>query len=138
MRNLKLAFALSTVLLAPAVGVADTIVVPNGNTNSPGNSNGTEPGSPVPIVVQILMDPNQFPTGPIEITGMSFRALPGAGPVDLSFGDVSLSLSTSPNFANSISGPLMSTTFADNTGPDNTLVYSGNAPALSDAGCSGP
>ena len=84
-----------------------------------------------------MADPNQFSTGPIDITGLSFRALPGAGPVDESFGDLSLYLSTSPNFANSTSGPLMSTTFANNIGPDNTLVYSGS-PTLSDAGCSGP
>jgi hypothetical protein len=63
MRNLKLAFALSTALLVPAVGMADAIVVPNANANSPGNSDGTEPGSPVPVIVQILIDPDQFPTG---------------------------------------------------------------------------
>jgi hypothetical protein len=65
--------------------------------------------------------------------------LPGAGPVDESFGDSSIYLATSPNFANSTSGPLMSTTFADNIGPDGlTQVYSGTPAALSDAGCSGP
>ena len=32
----------------------------------------------------------------------------------------------------------MSTTFANNTGPDNTLVFSGTNVTLSDAGCSGP
>jgi MYXO-CTERM domain-containing protein len=86
-----------------------------------------------------LIDPNQFPTGSIDITGLSFRALPGAGAVDESFGNSSLSLSTSPNFANSTSGPLMSTTFANNIGPGGlTQVYSGTPAALSDAGCSGP
>jgi len=138
MHNLKLAFVLSTALLLPVVGVAGTIVLPNANTSSPGNSNGTEPGSPVPVIAQILTDPNQFSIGPIDITGRSFRALPGAGPVDESFGSSSIYLSTSPNFANSTSGPLMSTTFASNIGPDNTLVYSGTPAALSDAGCSGP
>jgi len=138
MRNLNLAFVFFTVFLIPTVGMADVIVAPNANANSPGNSNGTEPGSPVPVIVQILTDPNQFTTGPIDITGLSFRALPGAGPVDESFGDSSIYLSTSPNFANSTSGPLMSTTFADNIGPDGlTQVYSGT-PTLSDAGCSGP
>lgn len=138
MHNLKLMFALSAVLLLPAVGVASTIVLPNANTNSPGNTNGGEPGSPVAVIVQILADPDQFSTGPIDITGLSFRALPGTGPVDESFGESSISLSTSPNFANSTSGPLMSTTFADNIGADNTLVYSGTPSALSDPGCSGP
>lgn len=139
MRNLNLAFALSTVLLVPAVGIADAITVPNANANSPGNSNGTEPGSPTPVIVQILVDPDQFPTGPIDITGLSFRALPGKGPVDESLGDASLYLSTSPNFANSTSGPLMSTTFADNIGQGGlTQVYSGTNVTLSDAGCSGP
>jgi hypothetical protein len=139
MRNLNWAFALSAVLLVPALGMAGTIVVPNGNANSPGNSDGNEPASPVPFIAQILIDPNQFPAGPIDITGLSFRALPGGGPVDESFGNASLSLSTSPNFANSTSGPLMSTTFANNIGPGGlTQVYSGTNVTLSDAGCSGP
>jgi hypothetical protein len=49
---------------------------------------------------------------------------------------MNLFLSTSPKFPNT-SGPLMSTTFADNVGADNTLVFSGPL-SFSSPGCAGP
>jgi hypothetical protein len=117
---------------------AGTIVVPNAEKNVPGNDVAGGPSSPTPSIFQELFGSGQFTsTGPIEITKLSWRAAPGMGPVDIGLGNVSLYLSTSPNFPNS-SGPLMSTTFANNVGPDNTLVYSGTNVTLSDAGCSGP
>lgn len=111
---------------------AGTIVVPNAYTNSPGGSNGTEPSSPTSIVSQALWASNQFP-GPIEITGMFFRADPGFGPVNFDISSLNVYLSTSPNTPST-----MSTTFANNIGPDNTLVLSGTNIVWSDAGCSGP
>ncbi len=117
-------------LCTPAFG--SIIVLPNAETNSPGGLNGTAPSSPVSIVVQALFASNQFP-GAMDITGASFRADPGTGPVDWTFSSTSIYLSTSPNSPSS-----MSTTFANNIGPDNTLVFTGTNVTLSDAGCSGP
>jgi hypothetical protein len=67
------------------------------------------------------------------ITGMFFRADPGFGAVNFDVSSLSIYLSTSPN-----SPSTMSTTFANNIGPDNKLVFSGTNIAWSDAGCSGP
>lgn len=74
-----------------------------------------------------------FATDLCNITGSFFRADPGTGPVDWTFATVDVYVSTSPNSPSS-----MSTTFANNIGPDNTLVFSGTNVTLSDAGCSGP
>lgn len=134
MVNLNLAFVSCMALLVSVVGMADVIVVPNANTNTPGNSNGTAPSSPTDIIAQELFGPGQFTSvGAIDITGFSFRADPGTGPVDWTIATVDVYVSTSPNSPSS-----MSTTFANNIGPDNTLVFSGTNVTLSDAGCSGP
>lgn len=114
-----------------------TIVVPNGLTNLPGKNNTGGVGQYAGQIIQQLYASGQFP-GAINITGLSFRAAPGTGPVDLTDGSMSVYLSTSPNSPNSTSGTLMSTTFADNIGPDNTQVFSAANLTLSDAGCSGP
>ncbi len=50
----------------------------------------------------------------------------------------SIYLSTSPNWPNTNNGhPLMSTTFQNNVGPDNTLVLSGNNITMSAPACAG-
>jgi hypothetical protein len=136
MLKLDLAFVSCMVLLAPAVGMAGTIVVPNAETSSAGNA---AEGIPVStgVIFQELFAPGQF-TGPIDITELSLRAAPGTGPVDETVGALSVYLSTSSNYPNSTSGPLMSTTFANNIGPDNTLVFSGTNTTISGSGCSGP
>lgn len=87
--------------------------------------------------LQIDFGAGQFSslTGPVDITGFSFRAKPGTGPVDATIGSLSVSLSNSPNFPNSVGHPLLSTTFANNVGPDNTLVFSGSNIAVSNPGC---
>ncbi len=120
-----------------AAAFGGTIVVPNANTNSPGNDEGTAPGSPTAIIAQTLFGAGQFP-GAIDITGVSFRAAPGAGPIDWTFGGLSVYLSTSSKSPNGTGAAMMSTTFANNIGSDNTLVLSGTNATLADAGCSGP
>jgi len=113
-----------------------TIVVPNAETSTPGNGSG--PPNAGPGIYQELFGAGQFASvSQIDITGVSFRAAPGAGALDFTLGTLNLYLSTSPNYPNSTSGPLMSSTFANNIGPDNTLVFSGTA-TLSAPGCSGP
>ena len=105
-------------------------------TNSVGNSPDSLPGSG-DFRFQQEIGPGQFNAvnGPVWITEFSFRAVPETGAVDVTFSNVDLYLSTSPTAPNPGVGlPLMSSTFANNVGPDNTLVYSG-AFALSSPGC---
>lgn len=136
MSRAKLVFLFAVSCLA---AFGSTIVVPNFNTTNVGNdTDSTEPGTLPDIRVQTLLGSGQFASvgGPILIDQLSLRAVPGTGPDDFSVTSLSLSLSTSPKFPNT-GGPLMSTTFADNVGPDNTLVFSGPFTAAS-PGCAGP
>ena len=114
-----------------------TIVVPNFNTGNVGNDTDSVDGTG-DIRSQQLLGSGQFSSvsGPLLIDQLSFRAAPGTGPVDFTMTSLNLYLSTSPKFPNT-GGPLMSTTFADNVGPDNTLVFSGPVTGSS-PGCAGP
>jgi len=113
------------------------IVVPNANTATVGNDTDSIPGSG-DVRSQELLGSGQFASvgGPILIDQFSFRASPGTGAVSFSMANINIFLSTSPKFPNT-SGPLMSSTFADNVGADNTLVFSGPL-SLSSLGCTGP
>jgi hypothetical protein len=85
------------------------------------------------------MDPSQFPAEPLYITGLALRAAPGTGALD--FGALgNIYMSTSPNWPNSSGHPLLSLTFSDNIGPDNTLVRSSNLNAITTTGpgCTAP
>jgi hypothetical protein len=129
----KLVFLMAVSLAA----FGSVIVVPNANTNVVGNDLDSSDGSG-DFRGQELLGAGQFASvgGPILIDQLSFRAVPGLGPVDFSMSSLNLFLSTSPKFPNT-GGPLMSSTFADNVGPDNTLVFSGPFTAAS-PGCAGP
>jgi hypothetical protein len=115
-----------------------TIVVPHAQAGVVGDDNsGSLVGNLGSLEVQIDVGSGQFSslTGPIDITGFSFRPEPGTGPVDVTIGNASISLSTSPNYPNSVGHPLMSTTFANNVGPDVTHVFSGSNITIIDPGC---
>src|SRR5690242_4093119 len=129
--------------LAAALGAhafGQGIVVPNGNATAAGNSaSGPLPSTPIAFEAQTVIDPGQFGSvkGPIYITGFALRAAPGTGPLNVTMSG-SVSLSTSPNYPSSAGGhTLLSTTLANNVGPDNTVVASGTA-TISGPGCSGP
>ncbi len=86
---------------------------------------------------QQMFGNGQFPAGPVYITGLTYRAAPGKGPLSVTASG-NIYMSTSPTYPNTIGGqPLMSTTFASNVGPDNTLVLSGNV-NINGAACAGP
>src|SRR3954462_3117522 len=104
-----------TFLLCSAVFGA-TITVPNANTNTVGNISGGGPPDSTPGVTQMLYASSQF-AGPISISKISFRAVPGTGPVDIDYGNVSVYLATSPKSPDAASPNRMSQTFADNIGP---------------------
>ena len=116
------------------------MVAPNASASVAGNASNALPSGPVSIELQEIVGAGQLPSTPIEITGLSFRAAPGTGPISATVGSPSIYLSTSPNVPNSkTSGfSLMSPTFAQNVGPDKTLVFSGSNITWSDAGCAAP
>ncbi len=87
---------------------------------------------------QELIGPQQFGSGTLIINQIAFRAYPGTGPLNLTIANLTVNLSTSPLYPNTDNGrPLMSTTFANNIGSDNTLVFSGPKTVTS-PGCAGP
>lgn len=115
------------------------LVVPGAWTGTAGTS------EPLPILTnstlrdQELIGPEQFGSGTaLLITKIGYRAFPGSGPLSASATSLVVHLSTSPLFPNTDNGRVqMSTTYANNIGTDNTLVYSGPA-TLSSPGCAGP
>jgi hypothetical protein len=136
--------------LAAALGAhafgQNVVVVPNGySTVAGGSASSAIPSSAISAEVQFVIAGGQFvfpPTPPgsvkgqIYITGLSLRAAPGTGPLNVTISG-NIYLSNNPYYPNSNQGPLVSTTFAKNVGSDNTLVFSGTA-MLSGAGCPGP
>lgn len=140
MRRCPLVCLLSCAFLGAVAALAQTsLVIPNANATTAGNAvaNGVS-ATPSSGEIRLVSDPSQFPAGPIYITGFAFRGAPGHGPFTLNFSG-SIYLSTSPNWPNSNNGhPLLSTTLANNIGPDNTLVLSGNNVTMNGSGCAGP
>jgi hypothetical protein len=136
MHRSLLLIALAVAMVAPVFG--QSIVVPNRNAAVTGNdTSGPLPGS-FSVQFQTVIDPDQFPgLGPINITGFTWRAAPGTGALNVSLSG-NIYLSTSPDWANSTGHPLMSTTFANNVGADNTLVMSPSNFTVIGAGCTAP
>ena len=124
---------------ATAVVGQTSVVIPIANATTAGNKGGRGlPSIPASAEFQTVADPSQFPSGPIYNTGFAFRAAPGQGSASLTISG-SAYLSTSPNWPNSNNGhPLLSNTFTNNVGPDNTLVLSGNNITMSAPACAGP
>jgi hypothetical protein len=110
--------ALATVA-SPSVR-ADLVVVPNANATVDGNSMNSSPLGPTSYRYQQIFDASQFP-GPMLITAFAQR--PDAsqvGPSSASWVHLDQYFSTTTT---TVAG--LSINFADNIGPDNTLVYSG-------------
>jgi len=134
MSKLKLVVVLAATCFA---AFGSTIVVPNSNTSTVGNQPDVLGGSGDGRS-QELLGSGQFASvgGSLLIDQLSFRAAPGTGPLNLTVTTLNLFLSTSSRTPNT-SGTLMSATFADNVGPDNTLVYSGPV-TFNTVACAGP
>src|SRR5580658_7928829 len=110
-----------------------SIVVPNANANVSGNGvSAPLPSSTVSAELQTVFNPSQFPAEPVYITGFAWRAAPGQGPLNVTI-YARIYASTSPNAAASLS-----TTFANNTGSDNTQVLSISDLTFSGAPCTAP
>jgi uncharacterized protein (TIGR03437 family) len=139
-RRLVVAIALAAVSLAAQGTTEVTVVGPNANATATGNAQNALSTTPVSLEVQQIVGSGQMPSGTIIITGMSFRAAPGSGPINANIGSLSVYLSTSPNYPNTSGGgkTLMNPTFAYNAGLDKTLVFSGSNVTWSDTGCTAP
>jgi len=122
-----------------SLAMAAVVTVPGSWANTAGTS------QPLPLLTnasfryQQLVGQEQFGSGTaLLITKIGFRAFPGSGPLNSTSTSMIVHMSTSPLFPNTDNGrTIMSTTFANNVGPDNTLVYSGPG-ALNGPGCAGP
>jgi hypothetical protein len=114
---------------------AQTVVVPNLQATVSGN---------VPITVgskanriQQVIGSGQFP-GAIVITGIRVRPAPGTGPVSFDNASYKITLSTTQAYPNTNNGhTLPSVTYANNVGPDATVVYNA-AVSGSSPGCAAP
>ncbi len=110
-----------------------SIAVPNANATVTGNGvSGPLPSSTVSAELQTVFNPSQFPAEPVYITGFAWRAAPGIGPLGVTI-TARIYASTSPNAAASLS-----TTFANNVGPDNTQVSSISQLTFSGPPCTAP
>ena len=134
----KISLSLASIALS-SLAFGATLVAPGSNSGVAGNAQGTLPTTAESIEIQEAIGSGQFPSSPIAITAISFRAAPGTGPINGTIGNLTVTLSTSPNFPNTNGGkPLLSSTFANNVGPDKTVVFSGSNIPLKDAGCAAP
>jgi uncharacterized protein (TIGR03437 family) len=125
-------FLLLAPIAFPTVVLSATLVVPNSNLPFPGNTSEAYPKGQQSIEFQEVLGVGQFHSNPITISAISFRAAPGSGPVNINVANLSVTLSTSPNFPNT-----MSSTFANNVGSDKVVVFSGSNVTLKDTGCPG-
>ena len=138
---LRTAFA-AVVFLAPAFADPIKLVVPVGNTSTPGNTTDGPDGGVLDFRVQTVYARGQFLnsgiTGPVLISAFAFRPVPDTGPATVTAAAVAMYASTTPYAPTSNGGnTLLTNTFATNLGPDNTLVYSAAPLALSSPGCRG-
>ena len=132
MMRLRIAFLL---VAACAAAFGDTLVVPNSQTNTPGNT-PLKLGSN-PLRLQEIVGSGQF-NGPIVITGIHLRSAVGTGAVIINEPSFKMTLSTTQAYPNTNNGHMLpSATYANNVGPDATTVYNG-ALSRSSPGCNGP
>jgi hypothetical protein len=132
--RLRTAFLL---LNACAAAFGQTLVVPNIQTTVAGNVAlpiGAKTGR-----FQEVVGGGQFP-GPVVITGIRFRGAAGAGPLSFNYPSYKITVSTTqayPKAINGLTSTLPSLTYANNVGPDATIVYNA-ALSGSSPGCAAP
>lgn len=129
---------LRTVLLfvaACAAAFGNTLVVPGAQATTAGNM-------PIPlgtgaVRIQEVIGSGQF-TGAITIIALRVRAAPGTGSLTSASGPLKVTLSTTQAYPNTNGGhTLPSATYANNVGPDATVVYNAAA-GLFSPGCALP
>jgi hypothetical protein len=119
-----------------------TLVVPNAQTSVAGNGTDNLPGTNVNFEFQEVFGRGQFSSvsGALLIQQIAFRAAPNTGAALATDTSFAVYLSTSPFAPNSANGnTLVGPVYANNIGPDNTLVLSGGPGTFfSSPGCTGP
>jgi uncharacterized protein (TIGR03437 family) len=127
--------AVVAALVSCSAVYGDILVVPNAQATAPGNAPfrvGT--GG---VHIQEVVGSGQF-AGPITIKSLRVRAFPGGGPVNLGSGGLKVTLSTTQAYPNTGNNhTLISPTFANNVGPDATVVFNGTGAGVS-PGCAPP
>ncbi len=121
---------------------ADVLVVPNANTSTTGNdSSGSLAGPIGGLEFQQVFGSGQFSSVPgnLLITQLAFREEPGTGSIAATATSFDLFMSTTTYSPNSLPGnTLITTNFAANRGPDNTMVLSSGPGTLwGSSGCTG-
>ncbi|HYW42157.1 MAG TPA: hypothetical protein VE959_04830 [Bryobacteraceae bacterium] len=123
-------------------GPTQFVVVPNNRASTLANdSSGSLAGSIGSFEFEDVFDRFQFPTagGPLLITQIAFRLKPGTGGINATVTSAAIYMSTT-SYAPYTNGgnTLLTTNFATNRGPDNTLVASlGPGTLWSSPGCTG-
>ena len=109
----------TTLLFSASFVRGDTIVVPSGNATKSGDGS-INPGFNTPIDLEIVFSPKDF-SGPVEITGLSFRQDEGTGQggsFEAVIPRVTLQLSTYHGTYQSFQQ-----SYLQNKGPDEAAVY---------------
>ena len=120
---------------ACAAAIGDILVVPNPQANAAGNIPLQIKGNPSRI--QEVVGSGQF-TQPITINALRVRAFPGSGQVHATFSSLKITMSTTQAYPNTNgTHTLPSSTFANNVGPDATVVYN-SALSFTSPGCPSP
>lgn len=117
-------FGLSLLFLIPNFTSAQTIVVPNSLTNVPGNTANGIPFGLGFIRYQQVYSGNELNSqgGPVLINQIAFRPDESISvPFSATFTNLQVSLSTTSNAVDALS-----TTFANNTGADDQIVFQGS------------
>lgn len=143
-RYLFTALPLVLTALPVQAGPVNYLVVPNAQASTAGNDIGGDLSamSNVDFRFQQVYGSSEFSSvpGSLLITQFAFRVSPGTGSMAVTGTGFAVYMSTSPYAPNSAGGnTLIHSTFADNPGPDNTLVFSSGAGTMwSSPGCAGP
>jgi uncharacterized protein (TIGR03437 family) len=118
-----------------ATAFANTVVVPDAQATAAGNM----PIAPAATALRIqqTVGGGQF-TAPITIVAIRVRASTGTGKFSFDSALWRITLSTTQAYANTKNGHFLpSATYANNVGPDATVVYDGPV-SLSSSGCATP
>lgn len=122
-------------VLVGTVASANTLVVPNAQANAPGNFPIALSGGAARV--QEVIGSGQFP-GPVTIVAIRVRSSTGTGAARASNASLLITLSTTQAYPNTANGhALPNPAYADNLGPDATVVYNGPF-SDSSPGCAAP
>lgn len=122
-------------VLVGAAASANTLVVPNAQANAPGNFPIKLSGGGARV--QEVIGSGQFP-GAVTIVALRVRSSTGTGTARASNASLLITFSTTQAYPNTANGhTLPNPTYANNLGPDATVVFNGPF-STSSPGCAAP